>query len=693
MIRWIPYTFVRTVIFFISGILLGIYCPDIVPELYARVSLLVMGSAYILSYFLISRKYVNPGFIAIPAIVLSGYVHILAQTESRRVTHFMHETSPIEYYKVVITKYPQEKDRSWKIEGQVLTIKSTSWKDVEGKVVVYLSKNDFNKPFQYGDILLVKGTPKALQPPVNPGEFDYKRFLTFRNIYHQHFLRKDDVWYLENDSSFSFMKYAIVARVWADDVLKKNVGGEREQAIASALVLGVTDGLDNELLNAYAATGAMHVLAVSGLHISIIYLIILWILKPLTKFRSGQWLLAAVSLTILWTYAFITGLSPSVLRAVTMFSLMAVARAWSKNTNIYNTLAASAFLLLLYDPYMVMSVGFQLSYLAVLGIVYLQPKLCQLWEPNNRFNNEVWKITCVAIAAQLATFSLGLLYFHQFPNYFLLSNLLVIPISFGVLVLGLVVLATSVVNIIASASGFLLMILIKVLNFIVFTVESFPFSLMDDIYITTAQCWLLMVLIVTFIVMLQHKRFKYLIIASCVVVVYAITQWKYFFDDVHIKKMTVYSIAGHTAIDFIDRGHCYFLVDSVLGSHVNKIRFHIRPNRLKAGVNKVYSEPQIPFVKHVNGGRFLRWQSKTILIIDSKTFTLPEAIAVDMIIIRNNAVKDLNELASFQIKDNIIIDSSNSFYRATHLVAQASQRLVPVYSVLHRGAFDLTFQF
>ena len=174
-----------------------------------------------------------------------------------------------------------------------------------------------------------------------------------------------------------------------------------------------------------------------------------------------------------------------------MFSFVALAIPAGRRTNIYNTLAASAFFILWYDPFLIMSVGFQLSYIAVLGIVYMQPALYNLWEPTNRLWDEVWKITCVSIAAQLATLPLGLLYFHQFPNYFLLSNLFVIPGSFVVLILGILILVVNVISPIASFLGMLLEWTIKALNVIVFTIEDFPFSLIENVYITTFQCWVL----------------------------------------------------------------------------------------------------------------------------------------------------------------------------------------------------------
>lgn len=690
MIRWIPYTFIRITLFFIAGIILGIYLPDSIPEKYAEVLLVSLGIAYI-SFFILSKRInkniFNPGIIGLFAIVLAGYVHVLHTTERRDPDHLIKEAKPIKYYRVIVTRYTEEKERSWKTEARVIDIYTTGWEKKKGKIVLYFSKDEFPQAPRYGDVFVIKGSPRIVDPPSNPGEFDYKRFLSFRNIYHQHFLRSDDVLFIENDPPWLIMHYAIRARVWADQTLKRFVPGEREQAVASALVLGVTDGLDNELLNAYAATGAMHVLAVSGLHITIIYLIIAWLLKPLNKLRSGPWILAVISLFILWAYAFITGLSPSVLRAVTMFSFIALARPFGLGTNIYNTLAASAFCLLVFDPFLIMSVGFQLSYLAVIGIVYLQPGLYRLWEPQTWFWDEVWKITCVSIAAQVATFALGLLYFHQFPNYFLLSNLLVIPGSFLVLVLGLVVLVASLISTVAQFLGFLLGWLIKILNVIVFTVESFPFSLVENIHITTFQCWVLIVTMIVLILLLEYKRFSYVLLASGCALLFSILQWQHFYQDINIRKFTIYKVPGHSAIDLIDSGHAYFLTDSLLVKDEEKIRFHIRPNRLTSGVDKVYHQ-DLSFVRQFQGARMIQWNGLLIAHITSRDFILPETSKPDWLIIGNNAVADLTKLPSNFKSAKIILDSSNSFYFTESFLKKSQTMKLDVYSVWHQGAFD-----
>jgi competence protein ComEC len=691
MIRWIPYTFVRIALFFIGGILLGVYFPGSLPILSALGLLIAFTVFYLILFFffkLVRSPFFNLGYLALAAVFLAGYVHVEGQKQSTHPKHIFTISKPITFYRAVITRYTEEKQRSWKVEAKVLDVNTGKWESKVGNIILYFSKEDFSVPFRYGDVLLIRGSPQIVQPPSNPGEFDYKRFLGFRNIYHQHFLRSGDVQFVKNDPPFVIMDYALEARQWADATLRKYVRGEREQAIASALVLGVTDGLDNELLTAYAATGAMHVLAVSGLHITIVYMILAWLLKPLLRLRAGPWILAVVSLIVLWGYAFVTGLSPSVLRAVTMFSFIAMARPTGQSTNIYNTLAASAFCLLLFDPYLIMSVGFQLSYLAVLGIVYLQPPIYQLWEPRSYLLDQIWKITCVSVAAQVATFGLGLLYFHQFPNYFLLANLLVIPGSFLVLILGIVVLATGFFQVLASFLGLLLTWLIKALNVIVFTVESFPFSLIEDIHITTTGCWLLMAILVSFILLMEFRRFYFKVAAFVFTLFFALVQWQHFREQVDIRKITVYNIHGHSAIDLIDRGQTYFLADSVLLNNADKLRFHIRPNRLASGIGRVFIEKQYPFIQGFQGGRAIRWRNHIVLQILHRDFVLPEKITPQLIIIGNNAVTDLASFAQLPHLPGIILDSSNSYFYCIQMMEQAKNKNLETYSVKHQGAYE-----
>jgi competence protein ComEC len=688
MIKWVPLAFVRIILFFVSGIIFGIYFPNLITDFNSLALCSALGFLYLL-LFLIARtwnkQFFNLGFIGLPLVFFCGYAHLQFQTDSRLASNIINETSVVNNYTIVLTSSPQEKGNSWKAEAKLLQIYTDRWESSEGNILIYFSKEIYKKRPLYGDVFMIEGSPQILQRPANPGEFDYKKFLGYRNIYHQDFLRTQRVVKLRNNPPSKIMASAIKARLWADSTLTKHVRGEREQAIASALVLGVVDNLDSELLNAYAATGAMHVLAVSGLHISIIYMLLLTLVKPIKKLKYGEWILAVVSLAVLWGYAFVTGLSPSVLRAVTMFSFMAISKPMNRNTNIYNTMAASAFCILLFDPYLIMSVGFQLSYLAVIGIVYLQPGLYELWQPKYRLWDEIWKISCVSIAAQIATFALGLLYFHQFPNYFLLSNLLVIPASFLVLVSGIGVLAISFIPMLASALGWVLTWLIKIMNFVVFAVEKIPFSLVEDIHVTVAQCWLLVLMMLFIILMFQKRKFFFLPLSFCVTIVYAFLQWSHHVEEINRTQITVYNIKGHSAVDLIEEGQTFFLTDSVFRNDAGNIRFHIKPNRLLAGVGIAFSGDELP-QRTIAGGKLVFWKKRTFALARDTSFRIPTGVHLNYLIVSNNCVKDIEACAGYA--DQVILDSSNSYYYSRRINNIALSKKLNIHAVMVDGAFD-----
>lgn len=685
MTRWIPYTFVRIVLFFIAGILVGMYFPDLLAE---RLCYLVIAVLVALYFFMVYRRkqfsgIPNPGGVALALVAVLGYLHVVVQTESRHPNHLVNHNAPISHYKVVIIRFDEEKARTWKMEGRILQVHSETWLEKEGRVVLYFSKEDYATPYRYGDVLLIRGQPQIPEGPANPGEFDYRAYLSLKNIYHQHFLREGVALKIGYDPPNRVLAFAFQGRKWAEATLKKFVDGDREQAIASALVLGVTDGLDHELLSAYSATGAMHVLAVSGLHVSILYLIILRILKPLNRLPGGRWGVAFISLAVLWLYALITGLSPSVLRAVTMFSFLAVARPWARRTNIYNTLAVSAFFLLVFDPFLIRSVGFQLSYFAVLGIVYLYPRILVLWEPEHGFTTAIWKISAVSIAAQVATFPLGLLYFHQFPNFFLLSNLLVVPLSSAVLTLGLGVLAISFYSPMASVLGYCLEKVITFLNGSIFLLESLPFSLTEQVYITPGQCAMIILFTAVLLALLQYRRFIHLIIAFAIVVAFAGLQWWRFATEVNTRRIAVYRIPGHTGVDLIARGQTAFVADEELLHDAEKIRYHIHPHRIMAGVDRVFNE--LTADHSFPGGRLIVWQGKKILLVTERHGIIPEGLAVDWLIIGNDAI-GIERLAGVSC-ERVILDSSNSFFFTSRFLEAAKLYKLEVHSVLHQGAF------
>lgn len=692
MYRWIPYAFVRMVVFLSGGILLAIHAPDCIPTGLAQSALVGLVMAYLLLLYWPGAVF-RPawqGVLAMLALFLTGYLQVGYKTESRRPDHLAQGGDSVYYYQCRVVSQPVPRERSWKAMMAVDRAYTGAWQPRSGRVLLYLQPDALPVMPAYGDVLLVKGMPARVPPPANPGEFDYRQYLQFQNIYHQQFLQKGEVLCVGHAPPSRVWKYALQVRRWAAGVLATYIDGREEQAVASALVLGMTDDLDRDLLDAYSATGVVHVLAVSGLHVSLLYLILGWVLRPVQRLRYGRVVLAIVSLLVLWGYAFVTGLSPSVLRAVTMFSFIVVGQAFYRQGNVYNMLAASAFFLLVYNPYLIMSVGFQLSYLAVLGIVYLQPWLYNLWEPTGRVWDELWKMTCVTLAAQVATTAVVLFYFHQFPNYFLFVNLLLVPGSSIVLVGGLALLACSAVPWVAGALGYILTGCIHILNGIVTIVAAFPFSVWGNVYLTPLQCWLLLAMGVVGAVLLQHRHYGYRVAIVCLAMLFSASRWQYIFREVRPARMTVYKVPGHSAWDLVADGRVCLYADTALVKDERKLRFHIQPNHQRCGAAEGVVTGVVERSDALPGARLVVWHKKVILQITGPEFPMPARLSVDYLIISNNALKDIKLLAAHIDAKQILLDSSNTYYFATKLLEDAAPLGLRVHSVWHRGAFQET---
>ena len=248
---------------------------------------------------------------------------------------------------------------------------------------------------------------------------------------------------LENNTH-TLIGYAATFRYYINEKLSHNNYSDDQLSIINALILGQRQNITKEVYDNYTNAGAIHILAVSGLHVGIILLILNFVFKPVERFKNGKQLKTIILLVLLWSYALIAGGSASIIRATTMFSIVAIGMNLKRQTNIYNTLAISVFVLLLIKPNFLFDVGFQLSYAAVIAIVSFQPILERLWKPKYKLPNLLWKTLTVTVSAQFGIIPISLYYFHQFPSLFWLSNLVVIPFLGVILGMGLLVITLSV---------------------------------------------------------------------------------------------------------------------------------------------------------------------------------------------------------------------------------------------------------
>ncbi|MTI20729.1 ComEC family competence protein [Fulvivirga sp. RKSG066] len=696
MFRWVPYAFIRISFFFIAGILSAIYFGDYLSINQSLIGVGLGAFFYVLSKLFLTKQYFYSlswiqGLSAFLVVFLLGYLNLTFNNQSLRDDHLVNHES-LDFYYGHVHRPAEEKANTFKYEFLVERInQNNTWQTASGKIYIYIKKDQ--PRLQYGDRLLVKGQPNEISPPMNPGEFDYKRFLTFNNVYHQDYITTNyEV--VGSSAPNVILAKAFELRRKASLTLKRFIKPKQENDIAQALVLGVKDGLDRDIKYAYSASGAMHVLAVSGLHVGIVYGLILLLFKPFRKTKTRNWLLAIVSLCVLWSYALITGFSPSVLRAVTMFSFVAIAQASNRNTNIYNTLAASGFILLLVNPYLIMSVGFQLSFLAVFGIVFLQPRIYNAWEIDNYWLDKVWTITAVSIAAQIATIPLTLLYFHQFPTFFLISNLVVIPGAFIILCLGLLLLFSSPINLVAESIGWLLEQIISLVNYLVFSISAIPYSQVTDIEINTWQSWFIICAVVSVVLLFEYRKFKYVVYSLLMVIGFSIFEYQQTVRTKEQRKIIFHRVSNHTAINLLEGTHSQLLTDSVFSADREGVIFHVRPTRLQSGIvthDKTLLN-QSPAIKQWQNVKITSWKGKKIALLDTRdyrTIEFERPIEVDFLVIGGDFNKKIDwVLRNFKF-EKIILDGSLKWYLADQWRESLNQHSLDNYSVYHDGALTI----
>ena len=643
------------------------------------------------------------------AVFFSAAAITYLRSEKNYPLHFSKFVNPSNSYLARITEPVVEKTSSVKLIVEISGVSdSLGFHKTQGHLLCYLQKDSTSLSLKYGDIFVFEGRLQSIKEPGNPGEFNYKRFLYFHQIFQQVYLRNSDWKVTAAKSGWWIFEKSFVLRDKLVTVLKKYLGTKREYAVASALTVGYDDDIDQELIQAYASSGALHVLSVSGMHVGLIYVVIVWLLVFLDKIRHGKHLKFFLLLLFLWFYTVLTGMTPSVMRSAVMLSFVIIGQ-WSNRPNmIFNTLAVSAFLLLCYNPFYITEVGFQLSYLAVFGIVFLHPFIAKWLEPGTKLGAKIWTITSVSLAAQAMTFPLGLLYFHQFPLLFIVSNLVVIPLSTVVIFGGILLLIGSFFEgfIFMKQVLFLLSKLvyffIYLINAVVLFIDQLNFSVINGISITIFETWIIYVAMFLIIAFLVQRRAVHLHLALCCLIVVTATQFYEAFTISNQKQFIVYQVKNHTAVNFIDGKNNHFITDTALINNRSAMLFHVVHHWWDAGVydsepyklvnaNNRKSKP----VNFYQAENYIQFYNKKIMLLDS-TFNKQRIhtdvpFILDYLIAGINSTKALNNLDSKIKIRQLIIDTSNDYKSSKLLKKYCNKNGIPFYDVNEQGAFVCNF--
>lgn len=621
------------------------------------------------------------------------FLSISLSIYNREIIDDNHVSNYLKYdnkYVVRIVDVPVNKEKTIQLKLKVLSIINEKVRVVNGHLIAYIEKSKESTNLFYGDELIFQSQVKNIEEAKNPHQFNYKRFLENNNIYQQVYIKSGQWKKISSKNGSKLKYYAFKSRMKLLNLLEFEIKDDDNLAVGFALLLGYKDRLDKELLMTYSAAGAMHVLAVSGLHVGIIYVVLNFFLGFLDKRKNGKWLKALILILFLWCYALITGLSPSVLRSATMFSFIIVGGILNRPVSIYNSLGASAFILIILDPLIITKVGFQLSYLAVLGIVYLQPKIRNLIYVKPWLLRKVWEITCVSVAAQIATFPLGLYYFHQFPNLFFVSNLVVIPMAALILYAGITFFIFQPFGPFEFFT-WILNLFLSILNWAVKLVDSISISLTYGIHITRFELLMMYLAIFFFVLLMYFKKFKQAIVVCVSVILVLISFGIRNYENVQSKQLIIYHVNNKSIYNCIDGRNNILIAEKEVFSNESLLRFNVKQHWFFKGFETETKRVLLDSAEKQNNffynGHCLAFHDIKIDIIN-ENYQIKNS-KKNIVLLKGNAFLDVELMVEAFKNKKVVLDASLSYKKDKFFKNYLTKHGIDVWSVKQQGALVL----
>ena len=702
MISWCKYPFIRLLIPFAIGIVLAFSLDSLLSEEKTIRVLLIILFFLLISLIVISKLFKSYHYRWIFFLLLFIYLILLGFSfvKIKGFKLIVNDISKMDnipkYYLARLSECPMMKKNSVKVMLNVFAFEDESdLKGIDSKVVAYVEKDENSLKLKYGDCIIFTTNPEEVEKPPNPEQFDYKDYLYKRGVTHQVYLNSDAWIDIDYNDSNPIYRFSYWLRDFLLETIKKLGVHDEEYAVAAAILLGYDDSLPQELRQKYVAAGAMHILCVSGLHVGVIFMVFSYMLFFLNERKKIQRVVKhLILLFLIWLYALLAGLAPSILRATIMLSFVIIGNVINKKGVVLNSLAASAFILLCVNPANLFDVGFQLSYVAVIGIVVLQVPISKMFYSKCKIVNKVWEITSVTISAQIATAPFTIYYFHQFPIYFWLSNLFMTPISSVVIIGGMVMLLIFFIPYVNVAVAWIVSKMIYVMNFGVSWIESLPYSIIKGLYINDIQFVILLVMLLLLLLLIECKDVKLLLLIMVMSCVFLIVNVDINLKRNEQKEMIIYSINNTTAIDFISGGEHLILSDTVFINDKSAFSYNIENFLIKKGLYHAVKSKLLheDFDEHFVRKRknVVTFDEKLIGLSDGSVFSREELsfkIPLDYMLVYGRKRQTMSYLLNVYDFDYLIIDGSVPYYLASQLIDEADDLGIKYHNIREDGAF------
>lgn len=686
---WKQAPFLKFLLPFVLGIVAGWYVvlfSSFVPLAAVGAFVVVSGLIYLLGYWA-DRKFGKYTGVSIFLILfLLGGLLSWWNNESLRADfagNFLQDSSRIE---VRLTGTLSEKENSWKAKVKLVAVENRNTViRTRGNAFLYFEKEKKKPDIGYGDVLMIPNKLHRITNSGNPGNFDYKSYCKSKHVWYSGYFSKGEWQLLQRDQGSALKSFFINARAACVKILDRYIYHPREAGIAEALLLGYEENLDDELVQAFANIGVVHLIAISGMHVALIYLALLWLFRFIPL--KNEAVKGLIIFLFLWGFTLLTGAHPSTLRATVMLSFFVAGRFFfHRQADPFNILAASALVLLCFDPWLFFDVGFQLSYLAVAGMLIFQRPVNGLFLFKYKLSNLIWKMMSVSIAAELLTFPLALYYFHQFPSIFLLSNLLLIPATTFVLYGEVFLLAFSFIPAVAKFAGMVLTKTLVLINGSILLAGSFRFVRWEYFGLSLFDMFLLYGCIIMIGIWLFYKNRKAVVIALCMASVLSLSividGWKVS----HQRKMIVYQVYGHSAIELVDGRQSAFYSDSAIWKDTDAVHYTLAPSQSMLGIVKRRLK--------YNPSGFLRFFDQKILVL-RHTFNrkkIKGRFPVDYVILSGNNHLPIKEIARHFSPKWVILDASVRWWQKEKWKTACKQLNLHCFSVPDQGAWILSLK-
>jgi len=670
--------FVILLIPFLLGICIGLNFISYVYTtpltiLFVLLSLIFIALNFTYKQFNIYKARWLGGTLISSILFLFGCITVARYNELRQPNHFF--KIPSQYIIANISNEPILKNGYVHLIAKVEeSINNGKRSPSCGKLLISI-KDTSAKRLSYGDELIIPAKYTLVDPPFNPAEFNYKNYLANQNIHYQQFLHPKQYAVIGHDVDNPIIAYSLKLRQQLVQKFKKNMHDTSAIAVASTLILGYKADMSSDVLQAYSKTGTMYVLSVSGAQVAVIYLMLTLTLSFLNTYKYGRLLRAIIIISVIWYYALLTGFSPAVCRAVVMASMIVIGKTYNRYINSLNILAVSAYLLLLYDPYFVTEVGFQLAYIAVAGLIILRPIIYKWLKFKNKWADKLWALCSLSIAAQVITFPLSAFYFHQFPVYFLVSNLFVfIPVTI-IMYTGIVYLLLPQIPVVSKALGYVLEHSILLMNKFLTFMEHAPFSSINKIWINPAEYLLLYAIIISLFYYLYYKKSWLLQLSLVCILLLSISISIKKISAQHSNSIAFLNLHKHVGIMMKNGNNAIVISD--LNDTDKNYQYSIQPYLDSSKVDDVHVyglNQNIRSVYALKQDNLIQFMGKRILLFD-KSLTdasLNNKVKTDYIYLSNNpyaAINSINKNYDYRL---VVIDAGNSDHFISSMEKQAT---------------------